>query len=258
MRGVPRERLAISSAPSESRSTPRIVAARRRIAASSRGLVVVEAGDEPEPVAQRAGDEPGAGGGADEREAGQVEPDRLRARTLADDDVEAEVLHRGIQALLDDTREAVHLVDEQHVAVVEVREDGGEVARPLERGPARRRDARAHLGRDDAGQARLAEAGRTREQHVVDGLAPPLGGGEHDVEVLAQAGLADELVEATRPQRGLLGDLLGIGLRAEQLVSHGDTRGPGRARSLRASRSRSSTVPSAPICPSASRTSSAP
>ena len=33
------------------------------------GVVVVEPGDEAEAVAQRAGDEPGAGGGADEREA---------------------------------------------------------------------------------------------------------------------------------------------------------------------------------------------
>ena len=49
-------------------------------------------------------------------------------------------------------------------------EDRGEVAGPLERGPARRLDARAHLGRDDAGERGLAEAGRPGEQHVVDRL----------------------------------------------------------------------------------------
>src|SRR5215207_824660 len=40
------------------------------------GLVVVEAGDESEAVAQRARDEPGAGRGAGEREAREVEPNR--------------------------------------------------------------------------------------------------------------------------------------------------------------------------------------
>src|SRR5436189_204040 len=56
-------------------------------------VVVVEAGDEAEAVAQRTGDEASAGGGADQREAGQVEADRARRRTLADHDVELEVLH---------------------------------------------------------------------------------------------------------------------------------------------------------------------
>ena len=62
------------------------------------------------------------------------------------------------------------LVDEQHVAVVEVREDRGEVAGAFERGAARRLQARAHLDGDDPGERRLAEPGRSGEQHVVDGL----------------------------------------------------------------------------------------
>ena len=137
MRGVPRARRAISAAPSASSGTPRI--ARRALEDRDEvvGLVVVEAGDEAEAVAQRAGDQAGARRRADEREARQVEADRARRRALADDDVELEVLHRGVQHLLDGAREAVDLVDEQHVAVVEVGEDRGEVAGALERGPAR-------------------------------------------------------------------------------------------------------------------------
>ena len=52
-----------------------------------------------------------------------------RGRALADDDVEEEVLHRRIEHLLDLVVEAVDLVDEEDVALLEVREDGGEVAR---------------------------------------------------------------------------------------------------------------------------------
>ena len=108
-----------------------------------------------------------------------------RARALPDHDVEAEVLHRRIEALLDDARQPVDLVDEEHVAVVEVREDRGEVAGPFERGTARGVQARAHLVGDDPGQRGLAEPGRTREQHVVDGLPALLGRGQHDLEVFA-------------------------------------------------------------------------
>ena len=190
---------------------------------------------------------------ADEREAREVEPDRPSTRALADHDVEAEVLHGGIEALLDDAREAVHLVDEQDVAVVEVREDRGEVAGPFECGATRRVEAGPHLVGDDPGEARLAEAGRTREQHVVDGLPALFGRGQHDLEVLAQAGLADELPEVPRAQRGLFRDLRLVGLGTQQLFSH---LRPARSRS--ASRKSSSTVPSSPSWPNTSRTSSLP
>ncbi len=84
------------------------------------GFVVLEPGHEPEPVAQRTGDEPGACRGADEREPRKVETDRSRRRTFAQHDVELEVFHRGIQHLFDGTSQAVDLVDEEHVAFVEV------------------------------------------------------------------------------------------------------------------------------------------
>ena len=99
---------------------------------------------------------------------------------LPDDDVEPEVLHRGIQDLLDGAGQAVDLVDEQHVAVVELGQDRREVAGPLERGSGRDVEMRAHLGRDDAGQRRLAETGRTREQQVVGGLPAAASGLQQD------------------------------------------------------------------------------
>ena len=114
---------------------------------SSLDVVVVEPGDEAEAVAQRAGDQAGARRRAHEREAREIEPDRARRRTLPDHDVELKVFHRGIEHLFDRARKAVDLVDEQHAAVVEIGEDRGEIAGPLERGPAGGLHARAHLGR---------------------------------------------------------------------------------------------------------------
>ena len=80
---------------------------------------------------------------------------------------------------------------------------------------------RAHLGRHDAGQRRLAEARWSCEQQVVDGLSTVAGRLEHDRQVLFEFALADELVERPRAQPGL-DDLLGVGCHAriEELVTH--------------------------------------
>ena len=183
------------------------------------GRVVVEPRHEAEPIPQRPGDQPGAGGGPDEGEAGQREADGRGRRALAHDDVELEVLHGRVEDLLDRAGQAVDLVDEQHVAVVELGDDGREVAGPLEGRARGDVDPDAHLGRDDAGQAGLAEAGRPGQQEVVGGLAPPAGRLQDDREVLLQLGLADELLEAAGPQPGFLG-LLAVGRAEARAAPH--------------------------------------
>ena len=60
-------------------------------------------------------------------------------RALADNDVDAEVLHRQVQHLLGRPRDAVDLVDEQHVALDEVRQHRGQITRPFQRRPGRQR-----------------------------------------------------------------------------------------------------------------------
>ena len=123
----------------------------------------------------------------------------------------------GIEHLLDRARETMDLVDEEHVAVVEVGEDRREVAGAFERGTARDAQADVELGGDDARQRGLAEPGRAGEQDVVDRLPAAARGAEHDLEVLLQPRLADELVESARPERRLLGHLHRIGRRHQQL-----------------------------------------
>ena len=91
-----------------------------------------------------------------------------------------EVLERGVQDLLDGARHPVDLVDEQHVAVAEVREDRREVGGALERGAARGLEARPHLGGHDLRERGLAQAGRPAEQQVVHGLAAVAGAVEQE------------------------------------------------------------------------------
>src|SRR5205814_154871 len=97
---------------------------------------------------------------------------------------------------------------------------------------------------DDAGQGGLAQARRAGEQEVVHGLASAAGRLEHHAEPLLELGLAHELVEAPRPQPGLLAELLGIGLGLEQLLPHGTTSGVAPARRWSAARSRRAASPS--------------
>ena len=92
------------------------------------------------------------------------------------------------------------LVDEQHLALAEVREDGREIAGALEHRPRRGANRRAELVGDHVGERRLAEAGRTVQQHVIERLATAGRRGNRDLQVGADAVLADVVVEPTRAQ----------------------------------------------------------
>ena len=168
---APRDRHAT---PRWSISMSRIRAERSTISVSSGLLVEVEPVRRPEPVAQRRRDPPGARRRADDRERLEAQPQAPRRRALADHHVEREVLHRRVEDLLDRAVEAVDLVDEQDVALLEAGEDRGEVARPLDRRAGRVADVHAELAGDDRRERRLAEAGRAVEEDVVRRLSPRL------------------------------------------------------------------------------------
>ena len=164
------------------------------------GAVVLEPVLEAEAVAQRRGQQPGAGGGADQREGRELERDDARAGAGADRDRELAVLHRGIERLLDRAREPVDLVDEEHAARLERGQEGGDVGLALERGPGGLDEVDLELGGHDLGQRGLAEAGRAGEQHVVERVAAVAGGADGDLELALQRLLADELVEPARAE----------------------------------------------------------
>ena len=173
-----------------------------------------------EAVAQRRGQQAGAGGGADERELGEVDPDRARRRPLADDEVELVVLHGRIEDLLHRRIEAVDLVDEQHVAVFEVGQQRGQVAGLGDHRARGGAEADAQLARHDLGQRGLAEARRAGEQHVVERLAARLGRLDEDAQVGARLLLADELGQDLRPERLLHDVSVALGPRNEAIIGH--------------------------------------
>ena len=124
--------------------------------------VELEADRDPEPVAQRRREQAGSGGGADEGELRQVDFDRARRRPLPDDEIELEILHGGIEDLLDGRVQAMDFVDEEHVALFEPGQLRREIAGLGDDGAGGRAEIHAEFARDDLGERRLAEAGRTR------------------------------------------------------------------------------------------------
>ena len=93
------------------------------------------------------------------------------------------------------------LVDEQHVAGLQAGEDRRQIADALDRRPGGDAHADLHLGGDDVGERRLAEAGRAVQQHVVERLAALPRRLDADRDVVLDLLLVDVLVEAPRPQR---------------------------------------------------------
>ena len=163
-------------------------------------VVVAEPERHPEAVAQRRRQESPARCGADESEGRQVERECPRGRPLADDDVEPEVLERGIEDLLDRPVDPVDLVDEEHVPRLERGQDRRHVALALEGRAGDRADADVELLAHDLRERRLAEPGRPDQEHVVERLVAGLRGGECNRQLLLDALLPDEVGEAARAE----------------------------------------------------------
>src|SRR5699024_9285474 len=96
------------------------------------GGVVVEAGVETETVTQRTGYKTGSGGGPDQGEAGNVHADGTSRRTLAQHDVELEILDGRVEDLLYGSGQPVDLIDEENIAVTELREDRRQITAALQ------------------------------------------------------------------------------------------------------------------------------
>ena len=218
-------------------------------------VVQVEPWRDPEAVAQRRREQPGARRGPDQRERREVEVDDPRPRPLADGDRQLAVLHRRIEGLLQRAREAVDLVHEEHRARLERGQVRGDVALALERRRSGRDELDAELVRDDLGKRGLPESRRPGEQDVVEGLLAGTGGLDEDLELLLDRVLTDEVGEPLRAQRAIelvlggnrLGRLQALdpGLRIPPLTGPPSGRGRSAPRRSRRRRRRAARRPPA-------------
>ena len=156
-----------------------------------------------EAVAQRIGQHARTRGRADQGKGRQVELDRARRRALADHDIDLEVFERRIEYFFDHRRQAMYLVDEQHVVRLEIGEHRREIARALQHGAGGVAQVHAHFTRDDMRERCFAQPRRAEQQHVIERLLALARGLDEDFKLAADFFLADIFVELLRPQRAL-------------------------------------------------------
>ncbi len=173
-----------------------------------------------EAVAQRIGQQPRARGGADQREFCQLDLDRARCRSLADNQIELEILHRRIQHFLDRGAEAMDFVDEQNITLFEIGEKCRKIAGLGDDRPGGGAKADTKFARHDLRQRGLAEAGGADEQHMVQRLAAFTGRLDEDRKIGARLRLADEFGQQLRAQRGVA-DIVGAALRRDDAGGRG-------------------------------------
>ena len=112
--------------------------------------------------------------------------DGARVHALAEYDVDAEILHRRIDELLDDARHAMDFVDEQDRAFLDVGQKRQQVGRLRQGGAAGHLDRRAQFVGQHGGEGRLAQSGRAVEQDVRQRLLEFLAGVEDDAQAAAR------------------------------------------------------------------------
>ena len=160
-----------------------------------------------EAVPQRRGELPRPGGGADEGEMGQVQADGIGTGALPHDDVQGVILHGRVQDLLHRAVQAVDLIHEEDVPLIEVGQKRRQVAGLLDGGTGGDADAGPHLLGNDPGEGRFAEARGAMEQNMIQGLVPSLGRLDEDGELFPCPLLADILRKGLGPEGGFLGVL---------------------------------------------------
>ena len=177
--------------------------------------VGLELEQDAETVAQRTGELPGAGRGADEREARQVDADALGRRAFADHDIEREVLERRVEHLLDLAGQAVDLINKEDVPLLQVGQQRGQVAGLFDGRAGGDAHLHAHLLRDDAGQRCFAKTGRAVQKDMVHRLAALLRRAQIDAQVALDLVLADIIIQRFGAQ-AVFFCVGGAGVRADE------------------------------------------
>jgi len=106
----------------------------------------------------------------------------------------------------------VDFVDEQHVVLLEIGQQCGQVLGLFQHRAAGLAQVHAQLVGNDVRQRGLAQARRAEQQHVVQRLVTLFGGTDKDLQLLAHLGLAHIFVEQLgRRARSMASSLLDTG-----------------------------------------------
>ena len=106
-----------------------------------------------------------------------------RAGSLADDQIDAKILHRGIQNLFHSRLQAMNFVEKENFLGFKRRENRGEIAFALEQRASAGFDRNVKFVGDDLRQRRLAESRRTVKQNVIERFAAAARGFDGNLNV---------------------------------------------------------------------------
>ncbi len=98
-------------------------------------LVKLEPFNNPEAIAQRRGQKPGAGGGANQCKRWEIQFNGTRRRALAYQDVDLQILHGRTQHLLDHRTQAMDFIYKQDIMGLQIGEQGSQIPSPLKHRP---------------------------------------------------------------------------------------------------------------------------
>src|SRR3984957_14021908 len=115
-----------------------------------------------------------------------------RAGTLADDQVNAKILHRGIENFFERRLQAMNFVEKEKIAQIKRSEDGGEITFFFEQRARADFDGRPHFVGENLRERGLAEARRAVEQDVTDPFASIARSVHGDFKFSFYSPLADE------------------------------------------------------------------
>ena len=87
------------------------------------------------------------------------------------------------------------LIDEEDISFLQIVQDGSHLPRLLDGGSAGDANVHPHLRRDDAGQCRLAESGRSVKEQMIQCLSALLRRLDIDIQALLDLLLSDIIVK---------------------------------------------------------------
>ena len=125
-------------------------------------------------VTQRTGQQARTGRRTHQGELRQLQRNGSRTRTLTDHNVHTEIFHRHVEHFLSRAAHTVNLIQEQHLAGGQRRQNRRQITRMLNRRAGGDAQRRLHLCRNNHCERGLTQTGRTRQQHVVGATATHL------------------------------------------------------------------------------------
>ena len=120
---------------------------------------------------------------------------------MVNDDIQAEILHGGVEVFFDGGVQAVYFIDEEHISFLDICQNTGQISGFFNLRAGGGMQTMPHGVGDDVGKGGFAQPGRAAEQHVVKNVTAHLGSLHHQQQSLFHLLLPTKFAECRRAQR---------------------------------------------------------